>query len=187
MWKLVRANLTMFLRDRSTLFWSLAFPVIFVVVFGLFNFEQAVNVHIDVVAAHPSAVSAGLVSALQHTPGLTVKQVSNLAAARKELSDGKIDVVLVVPETDIMAPGTASAPLVTYYNQTSVQAGPYGLAVVRRPVPRAAHPQAHLGHATGSGHLPGRPGAVPPGGGPDADRADPGGGGLRLRGPLTSR
>ena len=32
------AELKMFLRDRAALFWTLAFPTVMMVVFGLFNF-----------------------------------------------------------------------------------------------------------------------------------------------------
>jgi len=47
--KLFGASAKMLYRDKQALFWALAFPVIFAVVFGLFDFEQTPEVKIDLV------------------------------------------------------------------------------------------------------------------------------------------
>ena len=40
MFKLFFANLKMTFRDKQAIFWSLLFPVMFIIIFGLFNFES---------------------------------------------------------------------------------------------------------------------------------------------------
>jgi len=65
MGKLLGASIRMLYRDRQALFWALAFPVIFAVIFGLFDFNQAPEVGIAVVADRPSQVSRALVTGLR--------------------------------------------------------------------------------------------------------------------------
>jgi hypothetical protein len=47
MFKLFNASVRMIYRDRQVLFWALAFPIIFATVFGLFGFEDAPEVEIE--------------------------------------------------------------------------------------------------------------------------------------------
>ena len=51
--KLFVASVKMLYRDRQALFWAMAFPVIFTVVFGLFDFTQTPELSIRVVAGEP--------------------------------------------------------------------------------------------------------------------------------------
>ena len=45
--KLFDASVKMIYRDRQVLFWALVFPIIFAAVFGLFGFEDAPEVEIQ--------------------------------------------------------------------------------------------------------------------------------------------
>ncbi len=108
------ANLRSFVRDRAALFWTIAFPVIFVFLFGtLFSGGATANFQIGWVDQDGTPASAQLMDAFAHTGILTLKatdQTAGLAAAR----DGTYDAVIVVPHgfgaTVGAARGSAGAP-----------------------------------------------------------------------------
>ena len=125
--KLIVASLKMLYRDKQALFWALAFPVIFAVVFALFDFEQTPQIDVAVVAEHESAVSEALVSGLREVDGFTVDERASLDAARAGLEDDEYGVVLAVPaggEGEIRA----------FYNETNFEENQFALSAVRQIV-----------------------------------------------------
>lgn len=104
---LTAANLRSFVRDRAALFWTIAFPVIFVVLFGtLFGGGGSANFQIGWVDQDGTPASAQLMDAFSHTGILTLKatdQEAGLASAR----DGTYDAVIVVPRGFAAAVGVA--------------------------------------------------------------------------------
>jgi ABC-2 type transport system permease protein len=96
--KLTLASLKMLYRDRQALFWALAFPVIFVVVFGLFDLESGPEVRITVVSPPSSPLSATFVRELKEADSFDVTSSSDLARARRRLADDDVDLVLALPE-----------------------------------------------------------------------------------------
>jgi len=108
------ANLRSFVRDRAALFWTIAFPVIFVVLFGtLFGGGGSADFQVGWVDQDGTPTSAQLMDAFAHTGLLTLKvtdQAAGLASAR----DGTYDAVIVVPKgyaTAVGAPrGSAGTP-----------------------------------------------------------------------------
>jgi ABC-2 type transport system permease protein len=143
MGKLFIASVKMLYRDRQSLFWALMFPIIFTVVFGLFDFSQAPEVRIAIVAAERSPVSEALASGLQDVDSFEVNRTEDLAAARQDLTDGEVDVVLSVPP--ILAshvPGSADPPVVSptsvtvFYNESNFDSNQFALGVVERIVDR---------------------------------------------------
>ena len=74
---MVRANITMSLRNRAALFWNLAFPALFIVIFGVV-FGRGESVHFDVgVTGAESAYRDRVVQAMSETPTFTVTQGSS--------------------------------------------------------------------------------------------------------------
>jgi ABC-2 type transport system permease protein len=94
---LTAANLKSFFRDRTALFWTAAFPVLFVVLFGLiFQGGTASKVSLGWVDQDGSPASAALEQALAGSQAATLKPGTlddRLAAMRQ----GQLDAVLVVP------------------------------------------------------------------------------------------
>jgi ABC-2 type transport system permease protein len=94
---LTRANLKSFVRDRAALFWTIAFPVIFIVLFGtLFSGGGSPEYKVGWVDADGSAASAQLRQALEAVDVLTITPTdedAGLASTR----DGSLDAVIVVP------------------------------------------------------------------------------------------
>ncbi|MGD0715541.1 MAG: ABC transporter permease [Gaiellaceae bacterium] len=86
----VVANLRMLLRNKGALFFSLALPILFMVIFGLI-FANAGNQKLDVGLAG----SGPLAVALEHTNALAVHRLP-LAAAEQKVKDGRYPGSIVV-------------------------------------------------------------------------------------------
>jgi ABC-2 type transport system permease protein len=145
---MVRANVLMSLRNRAALFWNLAFPALFIVIFGVvFGRGQSVEFHVGV-AGPESAFRESVVVALRENPSFSVTE-GDEADELRALEDGTRGVVAVFGETES---GSQWFPAVTlYFNATEgpvsqlavgavrqtlndVAGGPPPLAITQRPV-----------------------------------------------------
>ncbi len=94
------ANVRSFLRDRAAMFWTFAFPLIFVVLFGLIFQGGNTNLRIAWVdldgSAGPSS-SLTLRSAFASVNGVTLTD-SSLPDATNLMKTGKVDAILEVPK-----------------------------------------------------------------------------------------
>ncbi|MBT8147322.1 MAG: ABC transporter permease [Gammaproteobacteria bacterium] len=92
-----------FLRDRQTIFFSLLFPVIFMVVFGFVDNQEQDPINMGIVNNAPGAVSQDFIDILQSSPLFTVSEGSE-EALRESLIAGDTTMVLILPaqfqETD---------------------------------------------------------------------------------------
>ena len=61
---LLLANLKIIVRDHQALFWALVFPLIFVVVFGLFRMDEPGTTTVAVVDKSQDSVSQALITNL---------------------------------------------------------------------------------------------------------------------------
>jgi ABC-2 type transport system permease protein len=91
------ANIRGFVRDRAALFWTLAFPLIFIFLFG-FIFQGSGGAGLDVawVDQDASPASAQLRAAFVATEGVDLTD-QDRSAAIASMQDGKADTVIVVP------------------------------------------------------------------------------------------
>jgi ABC-2 type transport system permease protein len=95
---LTRANIKSFVRDRAALFWTIAFPIMFVVLFGtLFGGSTAPDYRIGWVDLDGSRASADLQSAFASTKVLSLKPQPDEATALAQMRQGKLDAALIVP------------------------------------------------------------------------------------------
>jgi ABC-2 type transport system permease protein len=148
MTKLFTASVKMLYRDRQSLFWALMFPIIFTVVFGLFDFSQAPEVRIAIVASERSPVSEALASGLREVDSFEVNRPADLATARQDLTDGEVDVVLSVPgeiaqRFDRTRPAGSALgetvplpPITVFYNESNFDSNQFALGVIERVVDR---------------------------------------------------
>ncbi|MGH8929122.1 MAG: ABC transporter permease [Egibacteraceae bacterium] len=111
MWKLVVVSLRLLYRNKEALLWALAFPASFAVVFGLFDLNKPPEAEVAIVPTS-SPVSAQLVAGLREVDGFTVSDRANIARARADLGDGKVDVVVAGPLAG--QPGDAELVQVLY-------------------------------------------------------------------------
>lgn len=128
--KLTLASVKMLYRDRQSLFWALAFPVIFAVVFGLFDFTDSPEATFAVVAARESPVSEALMDGLGRTESFTVETADDLDRARSRLQDGEVDVVLAIPASS----PEGSTTVEVLYNESNADVNSFALGAVERVV-----------------------------------------------------
>ena len=95
---LIVANLKMLVRNRQSLFWALAFPLIFVGIFALFDLGDAPTHEIAVVDFAQDDVSERIVAGLDGIDNVEVETWSDAQAARQQVIDGDLDFLLILPE-----------------------------------------------------------------------------------------
>ncbi len=97
---LVIANLKIMVRDRQTLFWALVFPLIFVIIFGLFDFEQSSTVDLAIIDQANSEGSRELSRKLSETEHLKVDaRYASRIEAQEALRNGDLENLLIIPES----------------------------------------------------------------------------------------
>jgi ABC-2 type transport system permease protein len=87
-------------RERGTVFWTIAFPVMILLLFtAIFGREIPFNANIGVVNYDSNPViSASIVSGLNSTGFLTVEKFTNETEALKELNSTNIRAVVIIPQ-----------------------------------------------------------------------------------------
>ena len=100
---IILANLKMMARNRQGLFWALLFPLLLVVVFGLFDFRGVTPTGLAV-ADHSGGPKADLLRerlegiALLEPEALDPDAPGALADARQRLEDGDLGYLLIIPQ-----------------------------------------------------------------------------------------
>ena len=95
---LTAANIRSYTRDRAALFWTLAFPLIFIFMFGfIFQGGGSSSLHLAWVDEDASAASSGLHDAFAGQEGTELTATDREAALTK-MRDGGVDGVIVVPK-----------------------------------------------------------------------------------------
>src|ERR1700752_2229782 len=97
LWALTVANIRSYMRDRAALFWTLAFPLIFIFLFG-FIFEGGGDVSTQVGWGDEDGTAAptGPRAAFAVQPGAELTDLERDPAVA-QMQDGDLDTVLVVP------------------------------------------------------------------------------------------
>ena len=100
---IAQALTKIFLRDRQTIFFSLLFPVIFMVVFGFVGNQDQDPITLGIVNNAPGTLSQDFIEILQDNPLFTVSE-GDEETLRESLIVGDTTMVLVLPagfqETD---------------------------------------------------------------------------------------
>jgi len=96
LWTLTLANIRSYLRDRAALFWTLAFPLIFIVMFGLIFQGGASRLNLAWVDEDGSTQSGELRTALAGASGVELEDFAREDALAK-MRTGEVDAVVIVP------------------------------------------------------------------------------------------
>ncbi|HKT38073.1 MAG TPA: ABC transporter permease [Ktedonobacterales bacterium] len=116
---LYRANMKEFIRDRAAMFWTLAFPILFIVLFGaIFSGGGSVNYTVGLVNEDNGPVGAQLESTFKSLKVFTIKT----GAESDELSNlrqGRRDMVIVIPAGLSDAVQAGHTATVQMYNDPS--------------------------------------------------------------------
>jgi ABC-2 type transport system permease protein len=126
LWPLTVANVKSFYRDRAALFWTFAFPILFVVLFGYLFSGGPSTFDVGWADEDQSQASAGLRQGFAAVPLLVLHDVED-ADALQQMRDGKLDAVIVVPA----GLGAALQP-------GAPQASPFDLTVYTDPSQQTA-------------------------------------------------
>lgn len=136
---LLIANVKMIYRNRQALFWAMAFPLIFLVIFGLFNFEQAPSADMTIVDLADDELSRGLVRGLGESDFFELGTENDEQAARWALANGDVGYVLIIPEglaQQAMGP-EGGATLTLLYDETQVQTNSIVRSVLQQSLDQA--------------------------------------------------
>jgi ABC-2 type transport system permease protein len=115
--QLFLANLREFARDRMALFWTLAFPVVFILIFGLiFSGSNNFSADIGLVVEDDGAAAQQLLQTIERADVLKVSQGSRQQEL-EALRVGERDAVVIVPAgaSAAVARG-ATAPIELHYD-----------------------------------------------------------------------
>ncbi len=100
LWAMIRANLKMSVRNRTALFWNLAFPAIFILIFGaVFGNDDGVSFDVGI-AGDPSSLHDGVVAAMLSADDSFSVDEGTEADELDALEDGDRDIVLVFGPSD---------------------------------------------------------------------------------------
>ena len=103
----------MYYRDRLALFWSLAFPIVLMLIFGFLNFGGGgfSAPRLAIIDQADNQASGALISGMSQGAGavgsIEIQDATDLDTARTQIRDGDLDAVLIIPE-DFGATGAAS-------------------------------------------------------------------------------
>jgi ABC-2 type transport system permease protein len=112
---MVKANLKMVVRNRQALFWNLAFPALFIIIFGtVFDPDGDISITVGV-AGETSDFQTATIDAMKSSDAFDVK-TGTVENELKKLDDGDRSVVLVFGAP----PAGSTDPAITlYYDNTS--------------------------------------------------------------------
>lgn len=95
--QLFLANLREFARDRMALFWTIAFPILFMLIFGLiFSRDNGFSADLGLVVEDHGAASQQVAQAFKQVDMFSVSEGSR-ASELAALRDGKRDAVVIIP------------------------------------------------------------------------------------------
>ena len=123
---MILANYKMSVRNRMALFWNLAFPMIFIVLFG-FLFSSDFSVDIGIAGAETNETSQEIAGQFETISAFDVTTGSR-DGELEALEDGSRSVVIVFEEGE--APGQVAAQL--YYDESNPQESQIALSAVQQ-------------------------------------------------------
>src|SRR5688500_15203200 len=134
-WQLYLANFKEFVRDRMSLFWTIAFPLFFIVLFGLiFSGDDGPSYDLGLVDEDQGMVGAEIGQRLEAVEIFEVETGAR-EALLATLLEGELDLVVVVPAgtSDAVTAGQPTA-LEAHYDPTNQAIGQLVLGVLNRMV-----------------------------------------------------
>lgn len=122
------AFMKMSVRNRQAIFWNLAFPALFILLFGVI-FNSGNNVNFNVGVAGPASASQdAFVKALDSSSAFKVHTGDTEQKELKSLKDSNRDVVVVFGA----ATGTARPPVTIYYDNSNGPNAQIAVSAVRQ-------------------------------------------------------
>lgn len=133
LWNLLVANLKQFVRERAALFWSFAFPIIFILIFGaVFSGTDDVSFSVGLVVEDESPQAQALLEVLQQVPAFKIK-MGDEDSELQALKDGDRGAVIIVPSGFGQAISQGNKGNIdVYYDPTQSSSQQILLPIIRR-------------------------------------------------------
>jgi len=97
-YKLLTANYKIFLRDRTALFFTFAFPLLFMIIFGfVFSGSDDISYDIGLVNDDDSVIGVTISQAINQVPIFKVSE-GELSGTLEKLKDGDLKAVILIPD-----------------------------------------------------------------------------------------
>lgn len=131
--QLTLAQLRLFARNRQVLFWSLLFPIFFMIMLGsFFGKGGAGTIDVVVIDQDRTAASGTFVEALRDTKVAIVKESQDVDKALDELKRGDQEIVVIVPQgyASSLAAKSPDTRIKLYYDDTNATTAQIGQTVV---------------------------------------------------------
>ncbi len=133
LFSLIIANLKIIVRNRQALFWALVFPLIFVVVFGLFRIDEPGTTTVAVVDKSNDSDSRALIANLGSIELLELDLDMDEQEAQEALKEGDIGFVLIIPEgLSESVRDQSPVSLSIFYDESRVQTNQLILGVIQQ-------------------------------------------------------
>jgi ABC-2 type transport system permease protein len=94
---LLWSNIKMLLRDRQSLFWALVFPLIFLVIFGLFRFDAPQKFNVQIFDQSQTDQSKQLIDQITSLNIFTLKDFTDPNTANEKLKSGDLAGIITIP------------------------------------------------------------------------------------------
>ena len=134
--KLLVADFKQFYRDRTALFFTFAFPILFMMIFGLvFSGEESVNYSLGLVVTDKDSEAGGMITQALDQVLIFKIVYGDLEESLGTLRDGDLRAVVVLPD-DIDGDFAAgrSAKITVYYDPTQTTNAQVLLPVLRQTI-----------------------------------------------------
>ncbi|MFA5106963.1 MAG: ABC transporter permease [Patescibacteria group bacterium] len=97
-WRLFVANIKMTFRDRQSLFWSLLFPLLFLIIFGLFRFDTPQKFNVQFIDEARNDTSRQLIDQLMGLNVFYQKDFGTIDAAREQMKKSELAGIIIIPK-----------------------------------------------------------------------------------------
>ncbi|HOR23496.1 ABC transporter permease [Candidatus Saccharibacteria bacterium] len=130
----VKINTKRFFRDRLAMFFTIVFPLVFLVIFGGLFKSENINFRVAIINHSNSAYSKQFIE--QSKTNKTIKvnsKVTDLEQAKEKMKKSELDAVIVLPHDfgEVKNSKYPSGQAMVYYSQNNQQAGQTFTSVVQ--------------------------------------------------------
>lgn len=96
--QLLWADIKQQFRNKQAIFWRFVFPVIFIIVFGLFNLDSFATSKMVVVDYAKTDISQKIIDGFSKVDFIKIEKQEDLEASKAKLKKSDIDFIIVMPE-----------------------------------------------------------------------------------------
>lgn len=145
-YQLTLAQLRIYVRNRQALIWTLLFPFFFMIIFGLmFNDGNTTTYSVNLIDYDKTQASKQIVSILDKQNSLKIHQKSDEKKAKKSLSDGKTDFVILIKkgfQDQVTSKKHVPAQIQVLYNESKMGQLQGGIATITANIDGASKQMA---------------------------------------------